>query len=202
MSDSAKPKPLFFIVLGLVVAALLLYAFRGVLFPEGGGGKPQGQTGGPVAAPPTQANSNATPAQTSPASDSIEAADSNAPTTVKEYAYVAREALPPVKEKSDYQPLVNRTVKFALNVWAGWAPIILQNNGADPGVIWKTPGGEDFKVELVLIDRPGEPYLGTGESAQGPTGAALANAVFDATKARIRQVPFTPDRVKKAIDSI
>lgn len=57
-------------------------------------------------------------------------------------------------------------------------------------------------VELVLIDRPGEPYLGTGESAQGPTGAALANAVFDATKARIRQVPFTPDRVKKAIDSI
>jgi CO/xanthine dehydrogenase Mo-binding subunit len=57
-------------------------------------------------------------------------------------------------------------------------------------------------VELVLIDRPGEPYLGTGESAQGPTGAALANAVFDATKARIRQVPLTPDRVKKAIDSI
>ncbi len=38
-------------------------------------------------------------------------------------------------------------------------------------------------VEVVLIDRPGEPYLGTGESAQGPTGAALANAVFDATGA-------------------
>jgi CO/xanthine dehydrogenase Mo-binding subunit len=57
-------------------------------------------------------------------------------------------------------------------------------------------------VDVVLIDRPGEPYLGTGESAQGPAGAALANAVFDATKARIRQVPLTPDRVKAAIDSI
>ena len=38
-------------------------------------------------------------------------------------------------------------------------------------------------VEVVLIDRPGEPYLGTGESAQGPAGAALANAIFDATGA-------------------
>jgi len=57
-------------------------------------------------------------------------------------------------------------------------------------------------VEVVLIDRPGQPYLGTGESAQGPTGAALANAIFNATKARVRQVPFTPDRVKKAMQSI
>jgi nicotinate dehydrogenase subunit B len=54
-------------------------------------------------------------------------------------------------------------------------------------------------VELVLIDRPGEPYLGTGESAQGPTGAALANAIADAIGTRVRQVPFTPDRVKGAI---
>jgi len=56
-------------------------------------------------------------------------------------------------------------------------------------------------VEVVLIDRPGEPYLGTGESSQGPTGAALANAIFDATGVRVRQVPFTPDRVKAAIDA-
>jgi CO/xanthine dehydrogenase Mo-binding subunit len=56
-------------------------------------------------------------------------------------------------------------------------------------------------VEVVLIDRPGEPYLGTGESAQGPTGAALANAIADATGVRVRQVPFTPERVKGAIDA-
>ena len=55
-------------------------------------------------------------------------------------------------------------------------------------------------VDVVLIDRPGEPYLGTGESAQGPAGAALANAVFDATGVRLRRVPFTPDRVKAELD--
>ena len=50
-------------------------------------------------------------------------------------------------------------------------------------------------VEVVLIDRPGAPYLGTGETSQGPTGAALANAVFDATGVRFRRLPLTPDRV-------
>jgi CO/xanthine dehydrogenase Mo-binding subunit len=50
-------------------------------------------------------------------------------------------------------------------------------------------------VEVVLIDRPGAPYLGTGEASQGPTGAALANAVFDAVGVRYRQLPLTPDRV-------
>jgi CO/xanthine dehydrogenase Mo-binding subunit len=56
-------------------------------------------------------------------------------------------------------------------------------------------------IEVVLIDRPGEPYLGTGESAQGPAGAALANAIADATGKRLRRVPFTPDRVKAALDA-
>jgi CO/xanthine dehydrogenase Mo-binding subunit len=55
-------------------------------------------------------------------------------------------------------------------------------------------------VEVVLIDRPGAPFLGAGEASQGPTGAALANAVFDATGVRLRQIPFTPERVKQALD--
>jgi CO/xanthine dehydrogenase Mo-binding subunit len=54
-------------------------------------------------------------------------------------------------------------------------------------------------VEVVLIDRPGAPFLGTGEASQGPTGAALANAVFDATGVRFRRVPLTPDRVKTGL---
>jgi len=56
-------------------------------------------------------------------------------------------------------------------------------------------------IDVVLIDRPGEPYLGTGESAQGPAGAALANAIADATGKRVRRGPFTPERVKAAIDA-
>ncbi len=55
------------------------------------------------------------------------------------------------------------------------------------------------QVEVVLIDRKGSPFLGTGEASQGPTGAALANAVADATGARLRQLPFTPERVRAAL---
>lgn len=50
-------------------------------------------------------------------------------------------------------------------------------------------------VEVALIDRPGEPFLGAGEASQGPTAAALANAVFDATGTRVRELPLTPERL-------
>jgi CO/xanthine dehydrogenase Mo-binding subunit len=55
------------------------------------------------------------------------------------------------------------------------------------------------KLEIVLIDRPTEPPLGAGEAATAPVAAALANAIFDATGARMRVVPFTPERVKAAM---
>lgn len=54
------------------------------------------------------------------------------------------------------------------------------------------------KIEIELVDRPSEPPLGAGEAACAAVGAALANAVFDATGLRLRTVPFTPERVKAA----
>ncbi len=56
-------------------------------------------------------------------------------------------------------------------------------------------------INVVLIDRPGAPFLGTGEASQGPTSAALANAVFDATGVRFRRLPLTPERVKEGLDN-
>ena len=56
-------------------------------------------------------------------------------------------------------------------------------------------------IEVVLINRPGAPFLGTGEASQGPTSAALANAVFDATGVRFRRLPLTPERVKQGLDN-
>ena len=53
-------------------------------------------------------------------------------------------------------------------------------------------------VETVLIDRPGQPYLGPSECAVGPTAAAIANAIFDATGLRMRRTPFTPDALRAA----
>jgi nicotinate dehydrogenase subunit B len=54
-------------------------------------------------------------------------------------------------------------------------------------------------VEIVLINRSDQPALGAGEPAQVTTAAAVANAIFDATGARVRQIPFTPERVKMAL---
>lgn len=50
-------------------------------------------------------------------------------------------------------------------------------------------------VEVILIDRAEEKSLGVGETAQGPTAAAIANAIFHANGKRLRQLPFTPDRL-------
>ncbi len=54
-------------------------------------------------------------------------------------------------------------------------------------------------VDVALIDRPGQPWLGAGEAAHGPTSAAIANAVAHATGARIRDLPLSPDKVKAAL---
>jgi CO/xanthine dehydrogenase Mo-binding subunit len=54
-------------------------------------------------------------------------------------------------------------------------------------------------VEVHVIDQPGAPFLGTGEAAQGPAAAAVANALFDAAGVRLREVPLTRERVKAAI---
>jgi CO/xanthine dehydrogenase Mo-binding subunit len=52
------------------------------------------------------------------------------------------------------------------------------------------------QVEVALIDQPHEAALGAGEAAQGPTAAAIANAVANATGTRIRDLPLTAARLK------
>ncbi|MDB6086614.1 MAG: aldehyde oxidase and xanthine dehydrogenase molybdopterin-binding protein [Gammaproteobacteria bacterium] len=54
-------------------------------------------------------------------------------------------------------------------------------------------------VEVEVIRRPADDSLGVGEGAQGPTAAAIANAFASATGRRLRDIPFTPDRVRAAL---
>ena len=54
-------------------------------------------------------------------------------------------------------------------------------------------------LEFEMIQRLDQPPLGAGEAASTPVGAALANAVFDATGVRLRTIPFRPERVKAAL---
>ncbi|MGB8633379.1 MAG: molybdopterin cofactor-binding domain-containing protein [Xanthobacteraceae bacterium] len=59
--------------------------------------------------------------------------------------------------------------------------------------------GVPDSVEVHLIDRPGLPFLGSGEAGQGPASAAIANAIADATGHRLRDLPLSRERIKAAI---
>ena len=134
---NGQPKPAFYaavfiVIVGLVGLALYRYGAIGTRTPTGqisGDELKQLQKG-------------------------AEAPDASGITTVKEYNYVPAAKLPEVKGISNYTAMNDRTVRFAINVWAGWGPIIYANNGFKAGKVWKTPSGKDFKIELVLIDDP------------------------------------------------
>ena len=61
--------------------------------------------------------------------------------------------------------------------------------------------GEAPRIETILVNRPGMPFLGIGEGTHGPVPAAIGNAIFDAVGVRLRRIPFTPDRVRKALEA-
>jgi NitT/TauT family transport system substrate-binding protein len=133
--SNGKPKAPFYVVLLLVVAALVWLGLH--------------RYGGKLGVPGIVSSSDLNQAK-----GTVEASDTTSVTTTKEYSYVASAKLPPVNGISNYKPLKDRTVRLALNVWAGWAPVIYANNGFKAGKLWKAPGGKTFKVELVLIDDP------------------------------------------------
>jgi len=54
-------------------------------------------------------------------------------------------------------------------------------------------------VDVHIVNRPGQPFLGTGEAGQGPTAAALANAIAAATGQRSRDLPLSPARIKASM---
>jgi len=132
---NGNPKPAFYLAVFVVVAALVglgLWRFGALPGQKGGG----------------------TISKDELSKEGVEAADSQGITTAKQYSYVPAQKLPEVKGISSYKPMADRTVRFAMNVWAGWAPIIFANNGFKAGKVWKAPNGKDFKVELTLIDDP------------------------------------------------
>jgi nicotinate dehydrogenase subunit B len=55
------------------------------------------------------------------------------------------------------------------------------------------------QVDIVLINHPELPSSGAGEPSSRATAAAIANAIFDATGIRVRQMPLTPARIKAAL---
>ena len=136
-NNSGGPKPAFYLVMFALIAGLIGY---GVMrFKDKAG------LGDQVTINPGDLGKG------------VEAPDDASLTTYKEYDKLKfQEAgrMPEVKGVSNYEPLVDNTIVFSLNVWAGWAPIILANNGFEPGKVWTGPNGKTFKVKLTLIDDP------------------------------------------------
>jgi NitT/TauT family transport system substrate-binding protein len=139
---NGQPKPAFYVVVGLVVIALVAFAIWR-LSP-----KPSTtpSSAPDIKPPPTVAEAKGpevVPAKVDPSE-----------LTEKTYEIVPEERLIPAKGTAGYKKLADTkgTVRFAINVWAGWGPIILANDGFKAGKVWKTPDGQEFKVELVLID--------------------------------------------------
>jgi len=53
-------------------------------------------------------------------------------------------------------------------------------------------------IETILIERPGDPFLGVGEATTGPTAGAIANAIYDAVGLRLRRLPFDVEAIRAA----
>ncbi len=137
LNKSNKPKPTFYIVMVLVIGGLIALAVS--------------QWGDQNS---DEGSGSFTDEELKKLQSDVESPDAIGITTVQEYQFVSSARLPEVKGVSNYQELQSRTVKFAINVWAGWGPIIYANGGFSAGKQWSTPGGEPFQVELVLIDDP------------------------------------------------
>jgi CO/xanthine dehydrogenase Mo-binding subunit len=60
-------------------------------------------------------------------------------------------------------------------------------------------GFEIPAIEIVLLNPMDVPATGAGETAITLVAAAMGNAIFDATGARVREIPFTPERIKAAL---
>jgi CO/xanthine dehydrogenase Mo-binding subunit len=54
-------------------------------------------------------------------------------------------------------------------------------------------------VEVAIIERPDEAWLGSGEASMGPTAAAIGNAITDALGVRVRDLPITPEAIVAAM---
>ncbi|MGE0401846.1 MAG: phosphate ABC transporter substrate-binding/OmpA family protein [Kofleriaceae bacterium] len=191
MADGAgKPKPAFFIAVIVVVIGLCGLAFYRCNSKKKEGGTASG-SGDYI--DPNIVKKNGSGA-------TAENPDPNAPpTTVTEYNFEPASTLPEVKGTSDYEKLGKpRVVQFAVNVWAGWAPIIWANGGSEPGKVWKDAKGGEFQVKLKLIDNP----VAMGDSfANGSVHIGWATVdMLPLIIERLKRDPRTMPRVYQQVD--
>jgi xanthine dehydrogenase YagR molybdenum-binding subunit len=68
---------------------------------------------------------------------------------------------------------------------------------------YRLMGSTDIpEIEILRYDEPERGVIGIGEPATIPTPGAIANAIYNACGARIREMPFTPDKVLGALAAV
>jgi CO/xanthine dehydrogenase Mo-binding subunit len=102
-------------------------------------------------------------------------------------------------------------LKFQIeaNVMQGVSRALIEETKWDASGIktvdWRTYPVLTFRnvpdVDIVLINRPERASSGAGEPGIVPIFAAIGNAIFDAIGVRLREGPFTPQRVKAALQA-
>ncbi|HWU86011.1 MAG TPA: phosphate ABC transporter substrate-binding/OmpA family protein [Kofleriaceae bacterium] len=194
MSNGAgKPKPAFFVAILVVVLGLIGFAYmRFTKKKEEAAG---GAGSGSQFVDPRKAGGGS-----GSAAKTAENPDPNAPpTTETKYEWEPAQRLPEVKGTASYKDLGKpRVVKFAVNVWAGWAPIVWANRGSAAKKVWKDTKGGEFQVELVLID---DPVLMGDTVANGNVHIGWATVdMLPLIVQRLKRDPRTMPRVYQQID--
>ena len=179
-NGAGKPKPAFFIAVLAVVAGLVGLAFYRCNAKKSSGG---GSGSGSDYIDPNIVKKGSDGS----GSATAENPDPNAPPTTKtEYTWDTSTKLDAVPGTAAYESLGNpRVVKFAVNVWAGWAPIIWANQGSAAKKIWKDSKGKDFQVQLKLIDDP------------VAMGNSVANGSVQIGWATVDMIPLLIERLKR-----
>ncbi|MDQ3367469.1 MAG: OmpA family protein [Myxococcota bacterium] len=187
-NGSGKPKPAFFIAVLAVVAGLVGLAFYRCSAKKS---DPATSAGGSGFVDPRKPGGG---------SGVAEQVDPNAaPTTVKEYEFEPAAKLSPVEGTSSYKELGKlRVVRFAVNTWAGWAPIIWANQGHKPGKVWKDAKGGDFQIELVKVEDPVQ--LGNVVASGGVHIGWATVDMLPLLIERLKKDPRTMPRVYQQID--
>src|SRR5262245_29315208 len=186
---AGKPKPAFFIAVLVVIAALVGLAVVRCTKKKGGD-TPQQKSDIDINKIKQDQNKNLP--------KDVEAVDPTGITTVPPYTYVPADKLPEVKGSAAYDKMKDRTVRFAINVWAGWAPIIYANEGFKAKKEWKDAKGNPFKVELILADNPVDMRntVASGEVHIGWATVDMLPLLVEGLKADPRTMP----RVYQQID--
>ena len=124
-------------------------------------------------------------------------------TNPMEAGLVPKKSLPGTKTRTNVTGVSHRwPVSVQLEMYAQFLP-----KAKKWGTIYHQ--GDPYSLGLIKEMRESAKRLGievmeavisgSGEATQGPTAGAIANAVFDAIGVRLRQIPFTPDRVRAAV---